>query len=285
MSDNGKKDLHAIILTLVGVAALVVFFRFFSDDLKIGTPQQAVSVVVSQEDRGKRFAKNCTACHDLTRAKRANLVGPPLWGLFDQPAGSVAGYKYSRAHIQAAQAGLVWNEENLDFYLTNPKAFIPGNRMAFAGVKVDEERWALLAYLKTLQDKDPVRREPLPLIEQAQFFFTDAQDSSSFEARVKRGKIVAEKCAACHDLNESRKIIVGPPLFGIVGRPAGDVVTFKYSPALQKKSTDGMVWTTKKLNQFLTNPQVYIPETKMLFAGISNPKQRADLLTYLRTLK
>ena len=285
MSDNGNKDFHAIILTLLGVAALVVFFRFFSDEFSVGTSQNKISFAVTQVERGKRVSRNCTACHDLTRAKRTTLIGPPLWGVLNKPAGSIPGYKYSKAHVKAVKSGLVWTEENLDIYLTNPKVFIPGNRMAFAGIKVDEERWALLAYLQTLQDKDNLQKDHGPLIDQAQFSASTKGDSTSYRVRVKRGKIVAEKCGACHDLSKRKRKIVGPPLFGIVGRPAGGVVAYKYSPAFLKKSSAGLVWTTKNLDTYLSNPKQFIPGTKMLFSGIGNLKQRENLITYLRTLK
>ncbi|MBF0454138.1 MAG: cytochrome c family protein [Magnetococcales bacterium] len=285
MSDNGNKDFHAIIFTLIGVAALVVFFQFFSDEFSVGPSQTPVSSVVSLVERGKRVSRNCTACHDLTSAKRSTLIGPPLWGILNHPAGSVSDYKYSKAHIEAVKAGLVWTEENLDSYLTNPKAFIPGNRMAFAGIKVDEERWALLAYLKTLQDKESNGKDQRPLIDQLQFSTSTEGDANSYRVRVKRGKIVSEKCGACHDLSKRRRNVVGPHLFALLGRPAGGVVTYDYSDALQQKAKDGLVWTTQNLDHYLTNPRAFIPETKMLFAGISNPQKRADLITYLRTLK
>ncbi|MBF0195077.1 MAG: cytochrome c family protein [Magnetococcales bacterium] len=285
MSDQGNKDFHTIILTLLGVAALVIFFRFFSDEFSAGTAKQHVSSVVTQVERGKRISRSCTACHDLTSARRTTLIGPPLWGIINNPTGTAKGYKYSKAHMEAVEAGLVWTEENLDSYLTNPKAFIPGNRMAFAGIKVDEERWALIEYLKTLQDKSDLDSYEHPLIDHAQFSGNGNTGSISYKVRVKRGRIVAEKCGACHDLTKRKRNIVGPPLFGIVGRPSGGVVSFKYSKGFKKKASEGLVWTIKNLDTYLTNPKEFIPGTKMLFSGVSNPKQRENLLTYLRTLK
>ncbi|MBF0357547.1 MAG: c-type cytochrome [Magnetococcales bacterium] len=285
MSDTGNKDFHTILLTILGVAALVIFFQFFSDKFSADGSNNNVSSVITQVERGKRVSRNCTACHDFTSAKRTSLVGPPLWGIYNNRAGSAPDYKYSKAHLKAVDAGLVWTQENLDFYLTNPKAFIPGNRMAFAGIKVDEERWALLEYIKTLQDKNSSSKVFRPLIDQAQFSSSTDGDSSSYSVRVKMGAIVAEKCSACHDLSKRKKNIVGPPLFGIVGRPAGGVVSFQYSEAMQKKAAEDMVWSTNNLNTYLTNPKAFVPGTKMLFSGVSNPKHRENLLTYLRTLK
>ena len=96
------------------------------------------------------------ACHDLTSAQKTGRVGPPLWHVVGRPAGSFPGYSYSKAHKEQS-ASLVWNEETLDRYLTNPKAFMPGNKMAFAGIRVAAERALLIQYLKTLREKKKTR--------------------------------------------------------------------------------------------------------------------------------
>lgn len=286
MPDNGNKDLYAIILTLLGVTALVIFFRFFSDEFSTGQPRKGLSGSITQVERGKRLSRNCTACHDLTSAKRTTLIGPPLWGIINSLASSQPGYKYSKAHIAAGKSRLVWTEENLDTYLTNPKAFIPGNRMAFAGIKVDEERWALLAYLKTLQDTQPedkAKYSPTPASAKTVPAIVD--DTISQKVRAKRGKIVAEKCRACHDLSSRRQTIVGPPLFTVVGRPAGGVTSFTYSEAFKQVAARGVVWTSNNLDQYLKDPKLFAPGTKMLFSGISDQEQRENLITYLKSLK
>lgn len=104
--------------------------------------------------RGKKVAiKQCYACHDIT-ADKQNRVGPPLWGVYGKPAGSVEGYAYSEAHLSKADS-IVWDEATLDAYLQNPKSLIPGNKMSYpvAGLPVmkDKQRKNVIEFLKSLK--------------------------------------------------------------------------------------------------------------------------------------
>jgi cytochrome c len=100
-------------------------------------------------------------------------------------------------------------------------------------------------------------------------------------ADVQRGENSAKICAACHTLNKGGKPLVGPNLWGVVGRPKASEPGFNYSAALKAK---GGNWTFDELNHFLTNPQADIPGTAMTFAGFPRETQRADVLAYLNTL-
>ncbi|MCC6466803.1 MAG: cytochrome c family protein [Alphaproteobacteria bacterium] len=91
----------------------------------------------------KAFKKNCATCHTIEAGK--NRVGPSLHGIIGRPAGQVAGFKYSDAN---AKSGVVFDEKFLDTYLTDPKAAMPGNKMVFNGVKNEQERKAVIEYLK-----------------------------------------------------------------------------------------------------------------------------------------
>ncbi|MCB1477732.1 MAG: cytochrome c family protein [Tepidamorphaceae bacterium] len=93
------------------------------------------------------FAK-CASCHQIGDGARNN-VGPALNGVYGAPAASRSGFNYSRALNEASKNGLVWTEDNLDRYLENPREFLTGGRMAFAGVPSAEDRADLIAYLKT----------------------------------------------------------------------------------------------------------------------------------------
>lgn len=92
----------------------------------------------------KVFAK-CKACHVIEAA--TNRVGPSLHGIIGRTAGTVEGFKYSESMIQHGKDGLVWNNENLDKYLTDPKGFVPKNKMAFAGLKSADDRANVIAYI------------------------------------------------------------------------------------------------------------------------------------------
>lgn len=93
-------------------------------------------------EKGEKVFNKCKTCHVVEEEQ--NKVGPHLVGIFGRPAGSVEGFKYSDA---MKESGIVWEDETITAYLKEPRAYIPGNRMAFAGLRKDEEIADLLAYL------------------------------------------------------------------------------------------------------------------------------------------
>jgi cytochrome c len=101
-------------------------------------------------------------------------------------------------------------------------------------------------------------------------------------ASVEEGEKAAKKCAACHSFEQGGANKVGPGLWGVVNRPIASHEGFSYSEALSGKS--GEVWDYEHLNAFLTNPKSYAPGTKMSFAGIKKPEERAAVIAYLRSL-
>ncbi|MEH6694448.1 MAG: cytochrome c family protein [Hyphomonas sp.] len=102
--------------------------------------------------RGKRTFKLCQSCH-LTAEGAGNLVGPNLHGLFGREVGSLEGFAYSDA---LEDADFIWEPHHLDEWLTNPRAYLPGNRMSFAGVRKPEDRLGLIAYLMLETGYTPV---------------------------------------------------------------------------------------------------------------------------------
>ncbi len=102
---------------------------------------------------------------------------------------------------------------------------------------------------------------------------------------VANGEDVFKKCRACHRVGPDAKNLVGPQLNGIVGRKAGTVEGFKYSPANQKAATDGLMWTEENLDKYLADPRGFMPGNKMAFAGVKDDKDRKDLIAYLKAQK
>lgn len=101
-------------------------------------------------------------------------------------------------------------------------------------------------------------------------------------ADANNGKSVFTRCAACHTNTKGGPNGVGPNLYGVVGRKAATRPDFSYSNALKNAH---VVWTPQKLDAWISNPMKLVPGARMVFAGIADAKQRADLIAYLATLK
>ena len=100
-------------------------------------------------------------------------------------------------------------------------------------------------------------------------------------AKVDDGAKVFKKCQACHTGEKAGANKVGPNLWNIIGEKKAHMAGFAFSDAMQKSPGD---WSYDALNQFLTKPSAYVPGTKMTFAGIREPQERANVIAYLRTL-
>jgi cytochrome c len=101
------------------------------------------SVPAAAQVAPKSFGQ-CSRCHSVT-ADGKNKNGPRLHKIFGAPAAKVSGFKYSTALIEAAPR---WDEKTLDTWITNPKAFIPGNKMKYGGEKDPAKRAEIIAWLK-----------------------------------------------------------------------------------------------------------------------------------------
>jgi cytochrome c len=93
------------------------------------------------------------------------------------------------------------------------------------------------------------------------------------------GGMVAERCMVCHGWDKGGPAMIGPNLFGIVGKAKASSGDFDYSPALREK---GGEWTYADLYEFLRQPAVYVPGTKMGFAGLPRSQDRLNLIAFLR---
>jgi cytochrome c len=103
-------------------------------------------------------------------------------------------------------------------------------------------------------------------------------------ASAERGAAAVRKCQSCHTFGEGEANKQGPNLYGVVGAAQAHLEGFAYSDILVQHHDEGLVWSYDNLDAFLTNPKGYAPGTKMGFAGVRSPEERADILAYLQTL-
>ena len=99
-------------------------------------------------EAGAKIFKKCAACHKVGEGAK-NATGPMLNGILGRAAGTVEGFKYSKAMADAGAGGLVWSDENLHAYLSDPKGFVKRNKMSFAGLKSKDDIDAVIAYLES----------------------------------------------------------------------------------------------------------------------------------------
>ena len=263
-------------------------------------PPIAVLLASADPARGEAGVKSagCVACHSFNEGGKAG-VGPNLYGVIGGPHGHMEGYAYS-AVLKGKQGP--WTYEAMNEWLKKPSAYAPGTKMSYAGLADPKKRADIIDYLHTLA-KEPVPFPAAPAQKAAApaggaavaaappnpapaaAAPAPAADINVLlaSADVDAGKSSTTKlgCIACHSFNEGGKNGVGPNLYGVVGAQHGHVDGYAYSAALKAKSGP---WTYAELNEWLLKPSAYAPGTKMSFAGIANPKVRADVIAYLRSL-
>jgi cytochrome c len=132
-----------------------------TEEAKPGTPEEPIENLLASADvkRGETAAKKCIACHTFQKGG-PSLVGPNLWGIINRAKASIAGYNYTAA--MKSHTGN-WSIDDLNVYLKNPRAMVPGTAMNFPGIPKGSERADVITFLNSLADNPA----PLPKAAQA----------------------------------------------------------------------------------------------------------------------
>jgi cytochrome c len=261
-----------------------------------GEAQLATLLASANPAHGADVSKKCAICHSFDKGG-PNMIGPDLYGVLGRKVASREGYEYSEAlKAKAGELGN-WDYEKIDHMITNPGAFVPGTKMAlFPGLPDAKDRADLLAFLRTKTDNPP----PLPQAPAAVAPTAGGEqkpaegekpaaaaggaeiDSLLASADPKKGEADIGVCKVCHSFDKGGAALVGPNLYGVVGRKIASVEGFNYTDALKTHQKDGE-WTYALLDTWITNPQAFAPGTSMAFPGIPDAKKRAEVIAFLRT--
>src|SRR5581483_2096390 len=234
---------------------------------------------------GEEVAKKCALCHNFEKGG-PNMIGPNLYGVLGRKIAGHEGYEYSDA--LKAKNNETWDYEKIDKMITNPGEYVPGTKMSiFPGLPDAKDRADVLAFLRTKNDNPPPLPEAKPGGETPAPApggeAPPAAGGGDFMALLatadpKAGEADVGLCKVCHTFNKGGAALVGPNLYGVVGRKIASVEGFNYTPGLKAHEGD---WTFDKLDAWLTNPAAFAPGTMMAFPGIPEAKKRADVIAYL----
>lgn len=224
--------------------------------------------------KGEAAFKKCAACHTVNQGG-ANGIGPNLYGVMGESVGSGrGGYAFSDG---LKGKGGKWDWASMNAWLTSPSAYAAGTKMSFAGISDPQERANVIAYVNSQGSNLPLPKVP------------EKKEGAGPAAAVAlvgdaaKGQKSFAKCAACHTINSGGANGIGPNLAGVYGEPIGQGRGgFAFSDGLKGK---GGNWDDASLDAWLAAPSTFAAGTKMSFAGLTDPQERANVIAYLKTAK
>jgi len=177
--------------------------------------------------KGQKLYKACKSCHQVGEGAK-NRVGPHLNGIFGRGAASDEDFRYSKSMARAGADGLIWTQETLEAFVENPKALVSKTKMSYRGMKDEQDRLDLLAYLRTFSDDPANIPEAEPTAEGTDHNVDPA--ILALKGDPEYGEYLASECQTCHQADGSND---GIP--GISGWPTEDfiVAMFAYKEKLR----------------------------------------------------
>jgi len=176
----------------------------------------ASAELAGDAERGKVIFEQCASCH-MVGDEAENMTGPLLNGLFQRPAASVKDFEYSQDILRVGKKGLVWDYDTLGIYLQNPKNLVSQTNMDFAGLKVEQDRADVMAYLRLFSD------DPSNIVEASP---TAVGTDHDLDPKIlelvgdpEYGEYLSSECTTCHKINGDDQ---GIP--SIINWPAEDFV-------------------------------------------------------------
>ena len=231
-------------------------------EVKPGGGDQLATLLASADPtRGADVAKKCAICHNFDKGG-PNLIGPNLYGVLGRKIASHEGYEYSDA--LKSKGSESWDYEKINHMIENPNAFAPGTKMAlFPGLPDAKQRADVLVFLRTKNDNPP----PLP-----ETYGWRRRDRGRWRRQARRraagggaaaggsevvallatadpkqGEADAGLCKVCHKFEKGGGALVGPDLYGVVGRKIASVEGFNYTPALKAHEGEWTYETARSL--------------------------------------
>lgn len=109
-----------------------------------------IPLLPASAERGQQVAGLCLSCHTFDKGGKT-MTGPNLWAIYGTQVAHIDGYQYSQVFMDMKTEGKTWDDASLDAFLKSPRKFANGTKMSFAGIRKDQQRVDLIAYLKTLK--------------------------------------------------------------------------------------------------------------------------------------
>ena len=156
--------------------------------------------LLGDAEAGKKAFTQCRGCHQVGEGAK-DKIGPHLNGIFGRRAAAHEGFRYSKSMQRAGNDGLMWTVKTLDAYIENPRALVSKTRMSFRGMKDEQERANLMAYLRTFSDNPANIPEAEPTAHGTDHDLDP--EILALRGDPEYGEYLATECVSCHQADGS----------------------------------------------------------------------------------